>query len=115
MSFTSKTCAGLTRKHYTRRQILASDEHQLICRSTSDEGKSLKTLRHQFGRAITKDSHQELAAQKEKNLRLKNAFGLGDDFIDGSSFSRNREAIEKAEKEMKKNYKMVSSDEVSMS
>jgi len=31
MSFTSKTCAGLSCKHYTRRQIIASDEHQLIC------------------------------------------------------------------------------------
>lgn len=51
---------------------------------------------------------QELAAQREKNLRLKDAFGIGKDFVDGSSFSRNREAVEKAEKE-KKNYKMLSS------
>ena len=65
----------------------------------------------EFGRPVTKDSHQELAALKEKNLKLKSAFGLGDDFVDGSSFSRNRAAIEKAEKETKKNYKMVSSDD----
>ena len=65
----------------------------------------------EFGRPVTKDSHQELAALKEKNLKLKSAFGLSDDFVDGSSFSRNRAAIEKAEKETKKNYKMVSSDD----
>ena len=51
---------------------------------------------------------QELAAQKEKNARLKDAFGIGEDFVDGSSFTRNRDAIEKAEKE-KKSYKMLSS------
>ena len=55
-----------------------------------------------------KSSFQELAAQREKNLRLKDAFGIGKDFVDGSSFSRNREAVEKAEKE-KKSYKMLSS------
>ena len=64
-----------------------------------------------FGRPVTKDSHQELAALKEKNTRLRSAFGLDDDFVDGSSFSRNRAEIEKATKEAKKNYKMVSSDE----
>ncbi len=66
----------------------------------------------EFGRPVLKDSHQELAAQKEKNARLKSAFGLGEDFVDGSSFSRNREAIEKAEKE-KKSYKMISSGDES--
>jgi len=45
-----------------------------------------------FGRPVIKDSHQELLAQKEKNERLKQAFGLRDDFVDGSSFARNRDA-----------------------
>ena len=39
---------------------------------------------------------------------MKDAFGIGEDFVDGSSFTRNRDAIEKAEKE-KKSYKMLSS------
>lgn len=43
-----------------------------------------------FGRPVIKDSHQELLAQKEKNERLKQAFGLDDDFVDGSSFARSR-------------------------
>jgi len=43
-----------------------------------------------FGKPIVKDSHQLAQAQKEKNARLKEAFGLSRDFKDGSSFERNR-------------------------
>ena len=55
-----------------------------------------------FGRPIVKDSHQLAQAQKEKNTRLKEAFGLSESFKDGSSFERNRQAQEKADEEMKK-------------
>lgn len=54
-----------------------------------------------FGRPIVKDSHQLAAAQKEKNSRLKEAFGLSESFKDGSSFERNRQAQEKADEELK--------------
>merc|ERR1711976_734710 len=51
----------------------------------------------EFGRPVIKDSHQLAQAQKEKNDKLKAAFGLSGTFIDGSSFERNRAAKEKAE------------------
>eukprot|EP00093_Oithona_nana_P009311 09311.XXX_136085_136639_1 [CDS] Oithona nana genome sequencing. len=54
----------------------------------------------EFGRPIIKDSHQLAQAQKEKNEKLKAAFGLAGTFVDGSSFERNRAAKEKAEEEL---------------
>merc|ERR1712083_556711 len=55
----------------------------------------------EFGRPAAKDSHQLAKAQQEKNAKLKAAFGLKDNFIDGSSFERNRLAQEKADLEIK--------------
>ena len=62
----------------------------------------------EFGRPMAKDSHQLAQAQKEKNAKLKSAFGLKDSFVDGSSFERNRQAQEKADLEMKENKKSSS-------
>ena len=59
----------------------------------------------EFGRPVVKDSHQLAQAQKEKNAKLKEAFGLARDFKDGSSFERNRLAQEKADEELKENEK----------
>merc|ERR1712228_1131506 len=55
----------------------------------------------EFGRPMVRDSHQLAQAQQEKNAKLKAAFGLKDNFIDGSSFERNRLAQEKADLEIK--------------
>jgi len=55
----------------------------------------------EFGRPVVKDTHQLAKAQQEKNAKLKAAFGLKDNFIDGSSFERNRLAQEKADLEIK--------------
>merc|ERR1711963_603189 len=55
----------------------------------------------EFGRPVVKDSHQLAQAQKEKNAKLKAAFGLSEGFVDGSSFERNRIAKEKADEELK--------------
>lgn len=50
----------------------------------------------EFGRAVYKDSHKRAQAQKEKNERLKAAFGIAPEFVEGSSFNENRQAIEEA-------------------
>merc|ERR1712061_19837 len=50
----------------------------------------------EFGRAVYKDSHKMAQAQKEKNERLKAAFGIAPEFAEGSSFNENRQAIEEA-------------------
>ena len=36
----------------------------------------------EFGRPILKETHQIAEAQKEKNSRLKAAFGIKDSFVD---------------------------------
>merc|ERR1712210_11239 len=69
----------------------------------------------EFGRAVYKDSHKMAQAQKEKNERLKAAFGIAPEFVEGSSFNENRQAIEEAnriEREARqKKYDMIDSDD----
>merc|ERR1712083_1187164 len=56
----------------------------------------------EFGRPILKDTHQIAEAQKEKNSKLKDAFGISDFFVEGSSFDPNRKALEEAAREINK-------------
>ncbi len=43
-----------------------------------------------FGRPVYKDSHQMAEALRAKNDMLRQAFGIGKGFVDGSSFDANR-------------------------
>ena len=43
-----------------------------------------------------KDTHAIAEANQEKNARLRDAFGLGDGYVDGSAFDPNRKAKEEA-------------------
>merc|ERR1719319_1867305 len=56
----------------------------------------------EFGRPILKDTHQIAEAQKEKNSKLKDAFGISDFFVEGSSFDPNRKALEEAARQKNK-------------
>merc|ERR1712029_531599 len=53
----------------------------------------------EFGRPILKETHQIAEAQKEKNSKLRDAFGIGSSFIEGSSFDPNRREKEAAIRE----------------
>merc|ERR1712042_47468 len=50
----------------------------------------------EFGRPVLKETHQIAEAQKEKNKQLKEAFGISEYFVEGSSFDPNRRALEEA-------------------
>jgi len=50
----------------------------------------------EFGRPVLKETHQIAEAQKEKNRQLKEAFGISEHFVEGSSFDPNRRAMEEA-------------------
>lgn len=50
------------------------------------------------GRPVAKESHQIAQATAEKNARLKEAFGIGDSYVDGSSFDPNRKSKEEQAK-----------------
>merc|ERR1712241_778665 len=66
----------------------------------------------EFGRPILKDTHQIAEAQKEKNSKLKDAFGISEFFVEGSSFDPNRKAMEDAAREIsKKKYAMIPFEE----
>lgn len=41
-----------------------------------------------FGRPIAQDSHQIAELQMNKNMRLRQAFGIPDDYVDGSSLEK---------------------------
>ena len=46
----------------------------------------------------SKETHQVAEANQEKNARLRDAFGLGEFYVDGSAFDPNRKAKEEAAK-----------------
>ena len=57
---------------------------------------------------IVSETHHIAAAQLEKNARLRSAFGISDQFVDGSSFDPERRAREAAAKaEAAKRYELV--------
>merc|ERR1712042_207092 len=45
----------------------------------------------EFGRPVLKETHQIAEAQQKKNKQLKEAFGISEGFIEGSSFYRGPE------------------------
>lgn len=48
----------------------------------------------ELGRPIAKETHQIAEANQEKNKRLKEAFGISEYYVDGSSLDPNRKAKE---------------------
>uniref|UniRef100_A0AAR5Q6B8 CWF21 domain-containing protein n=2 Tax=Dendroctonus ponderosae TaxID=77166 RepID=A0AAR5Q6B8_DENPD len=49
----------------------------------------------QWGRVSVRETHQVAEAQQEKNARLREAFGISEYFVEGSSFDPERQAKEK--------------------
>ncbi|XP_061196464.1 serine/arginine repetitive matrix protein 2-like [Saccostrea echinata] len=63
------------------------------------EGVSEATVeKDSSGRPVAKESHQIAQATAEKNARIKEAFGIGENYVDGSSFDPNRKAKEEQAK-----------------
>lgn len=60
-----------------------------------------KTLLDEFGRPIVTGTHQIAAASQDRNKRLREAFGISADYVDGSSMNPAYQA-EKAAKAAKK-------------
>uniref|UniRef100_A0A0K8TS33 Putative splicing coactivator srm160/300 subunit n=1 Tax=Tabanus bromius TaxID=304241 RepID=A0A0K8TS33_TABBR len=52
----------------------------------------------EFGRIIVRETHQIAEAQQEKNAKLREAFGIPEYFVDGSSFDPDRKAKEEIAK-----------------
>jgi len=52
----------------------------------------------QWGKVNVTETHQLAEAQKEKNARLREAFGISEYFVDGSSFDPDRQAKEEVAK-----------------
>ena len=58
-----------------------------------------------------KTTHEIAEAAREKNAKLRDAFGIGDNYVDGSSFDSERKAKEEAAKALamaQKKYAYVS-------
>ncbi|XP_071446854.1 serine/arginine repetitive matrix protein 2 [Hetaerina americana] len=52
--------------------------------------------RDEFGRILVRETHQVAEAQQEKNAKLREAFGISEYFVEGSSLDPNRRAKEAA-------------------
>ena len=65
----------------------------------------------EFGRPVLKETHQIAEAMKEKNNKLKDAFGISKHFIEGSSFDINRKEMEEAAREDEKKKKQEETEE----
>merc|ERR1719471_1285341 len=59
----------------------------------------------EFGRAVYKDSHKMAQAQREKNERLKAAFGIAPEFVEGSSFNESGDEEDSKGKKKRKSKK----------
>mgnify|MGYP007023197537 CR=1 FL=1 len=55
----------------------------------------------EFGRPVLKETHQIAEAMKEKNNKLKDAFGIPNRYVEGASFATHRkeEVMDREEKE----------------
>ncbi|XP_071945165.1 uncharacterized protein [Antedon mediterranea] len=53
------------------------------------------------------ETHQLAEAKEKQNAKLREAFGIGDNYVDGSSFDPDRRAKEAAAKEKQKNYEIL--------
>merc|ERR1712012_669644 len=65
----------------------------------------------EFGRPVLKETHQIAEAMKEKNNKLKDAFGISKHFVEGSSFDINRKEMEEAAREDEKKKRQEEQEE----
>ena len=42
----------------------------------------------QYGRAVANETHQRAELQLQKNRNIKSAFGIADDYVEGSVFTK---------------------------
>lgn len=64
-----------------------------------NQGGTKKDIpRDEFGRVAVRETHQIAEAQHEKNARLREAFGISEYFVEGSSFDADRKAKEELAK-----------------
>lgn len=62
------------------------------------QGNQSEKSVNQWGKPNVTETHQVAEAQQEKNARLREAFGISEYFVDGSSFDPDRQAKEKVAK-----------------
>lgn len=61
-----------------------------------NDGKLDQPPRDEFGRIMVRETHQLAEAQQEKNAKLREAFGISEYFVEGSSLDPQRHAKEAA-------------------
>jgi len=101
---------------------VAAYRSQLLSKEVS---KKAFTEVDEFGRPVLKETHQIAEAQQKKNKMLKEAFGISETFVEGSSFYKEAEdpkkfalipdSDEESEKKRKKKKRAKSSSSSSSS
>lgn len=71
-----------------------------LVQKDAENGKDTTTYEtDEYGRIVVRETHQIAAAQEEKNRSLRQAFGISEYFIEGSSLDPNRKIRETAAKQ----------------
>lgn len=59
-----------------------------------NQGTSTELPKDEFGRLLVRETHHIAQAQQEKNAKLREAFGISEYFVEGTSFDQDRKAKE---------------------
>lgn len=67
-----------------------SEYRDLLIRQSQKASEPASTETDEFGRPVAKETHAIAELQQEKNARLRSAFGIRDDFVEGSSIDKDK-------------------------
>ncbi|XP_055538213.1 SRRM2 protein homolog rsr-2 isoform X5 [Wyeomyia smithii] len=59
-----------------------------------NQGTSTELPKDDYGRLLVRETHHIAQAQQEKNAKLREAFGISEYFVEGTSFDQDRKAKE---------------------
>merc|ERR1712176_210845 len=101
----------LEEQGYTEEEVLEKvNQYRKMLLSKEGDKKAFAEV-DEFGRPVYKETHQIAEAQKEKNKKLKEAFGISQHFVEGSSFDPNGKAIEDAAREAERAERLAPREE----
>lgn len=67
-----------------------NEYRQLLTKQMERSGGPTSDDIDSYGRRVASETHQIAELQQEKNARLRAAFSISDDYIDGSAVARNK-------------------------
>lgn len=63
-------------------------------KKAEQDGLPTSTAKDAYGRPVAQETHQIAELQQDKNARLRDAFGISADYVDGSAMEKSKKAAE---------------------